>query len=82
MGYSPLRQFYAPKYDVKKPEDVKPDERITLFWNPNIRSDEKGKVTLSYFNHDIDAPIHVVLQGVTKLGQPVYQYFSYKISKD
>lgn len=82
IGYQVSKMFYAPKYDVKKPEDVKPDERVTLFWNPNIRSDENGKVALSYFNHDIDAPIHIVLQGVTKLGQPVYQYFSYKISKD
>lgn len=82
IGYQVPKMFYAPKYDIKKPEDIKPDERITLFWNPSVRSGENGKVTLSYYNHDIDAPIHVVLQGITKFGQPVYQYFSYKISKD
>ncbi|UFH53710.1 TonB-dependent receptor plug domain-containing protein [Spirosoma sp. KNUC1025] len=40
-GYTPVREFYAPQYNVKKPEHARPDYRTTLFWAPD-HSNRRG----------------------------------------
>ncbi|GAB4055661.1 TonB-dependent receptor plug domain-containing protein [Spirosoma litoris] len=69
-GYAPLREFYAPRYDVKKPEHVRPDYRTTLFWNPMIQTDAEGKATVSFFTSDAKTTIRLQAEGVTVGGMP------------
>jgi TonB-dependent SusC/RagA subfamily outer membrane receptor len=43
MGYNPVREFYAPKYDKPEADHVRPDFRPTLFWAPMVQTDKDGK---------------------------------------
>ncbi|WP_332368311.1 TonB-dependent receptor [Spirosoma telluris] len=69
-GYAPLREFYAPRYDVKKPEHVRPDYRTTLFWAPMIQTDADGKATVSFFTSDAKTTIRLRAEGITTGGMP------------
>ncbi|QMW00420.1 TonB-dependent receptor plug domain-containing protein [Spirosoma foliorum] len=69
-GYAPLREFYAPRYDVKKPEHVRPDYRTTLFWNPMIQTDADGKATVSFFTSDAKTTVRLQAEGITVSGMP------------
>ena len=69
-GYAPVREFYAPRYDVKKPEHVRPDYRTTLFWAPMIQTDEEGKATVSFFTSDAKTNLRIRVEGATLDGRP------------
>lgn len=69
LGYSPIREFYAPKYDVDKPEHVRPDFRSTLHWQPVIRTDSiTGKNSFTYWNSDAKTTVKILAQGVSSKG--------------
>ncbi len=70
MGYAATKEFYAPKYNVKLEKHKKPDYRTTLYWNPNIRTDENGKATITFYNSDITETIQVDIQGLSDYGIP------------
>jgi len=68
-GYAPVREFYAPRYDVNKPEHVRPDYRATLFWEPMIQTDSDGKATVSFFTSDSKTTLRIRAEGTTFNGQ-------------
>ncbi|GAB3785696.1 Plug domain-containing protein [Spirosoma horti] len=68
-GYAPVREFYAPRYDVKKPEHVRPDYRTTLFWAPMIQTDAEGKATVSFFTSDAKTELRIRVEGATFAGR-------------
>ncbi|ADB39219.1 TonB-dependent receptor plug [Spirosoma linguale DSM 74] len=69
-GYAPRREFYAPRYDVKKPEHARPDYRTTLFWTPMIQTDQDGKATVSFFTSDAKTNLRIRAEGLTRSGMP------------
>ncbi|AQG77972.1 TonB-dependent receptor plug domain-containing protein [Spirosoma montaniterrae] len=69
-GYAPVREFYAPRYDAKKPEHIRPDYRATLFWSPMIQTDEQGKATVSFYTSDNKTDIRLQAEGATFSGMP------------
>ncbi|GAB2534487.1 TonB-dependent receptor plug domain-containing protein [Spirosoma aerophilum] len=69
-GYAPIREFYAPRYDVKKPEHIRPDYRTTLHWAPMIQTDKDGKATVSFFASDAKTTVRIRVEGATVSGMP------------
>lgn len=69
-GYTPVREFYAPHYDTKKPEHVRPDYRTTLLWAPLIQTDAEGKATVSFFTTDAKTNLRLQAEGATVNGMP------------
>lgn len=69
MGYNIPREFYAPKYNVVAADHTLPDFRATLFWNANIKTDDKGKATLKYWNTDASTKIRVIIEGMASSGR-------------
>jgi hypothetical protein len=82
IGFQLEREFYAPKYDVQKPEHIKPDKRVTLFWAPFIQTDSSGRASISFYNHDAETTITGILEGISTAGEPGYATFRYTISKN
>lgn len=70
IGYQPAREFYAPRYDVAKPEHVRPDYRATLHWQPIIHLDESGKGQVTFFASDAQTKLRIVTEGLTMEGVP------------
>ncbi len=74
-GYYNAREFYSPMYNIN-PSD-KPDLRTTVFWAPNLATDETGKVKFDYFNTDKSGNYRIVLEGIDldgKVARKVYGY--------
>jgi len=69
-GFDTPREFYAPKYDLKRPEDARPDYRSTVFWAPMLKSGKDGKVKFSYFNTDASTNILIRAEALTNWGTP------------
>ncbi|AXT18684.1 hypothetical protein D7030_06385 [Flavobacteriaceae bacterium AU392] len=65
-GYPFSKEFYAPKYNVKKEEHIKPDYRTTLYWNPNLKTNKNGKAIVTFFNSDVTNQIQIDIQGVSE----------------
>lgn len=70
VGYQPTREFYAPRYDVSKPEHVRPDYRATLHWAPMIQLNESGKAQVTFFASDAQTQLQILTEGITVEGVP------------
>ena len=68
-GYSRPYSFYSPEYpDGPIFGDV--DYRRTLYWNPNVITDEDGKAQVQFYNNSITRRFNVEAAGITSAGVP------------
>ncbi|ANH81104.1 hypothetical protein A8C56_09035 [Niabella ginsenosidivorans] len=69
-GYSVIKQFYAPDYDLKTDDHPKADNRITLLWVPDIHlANISPRVPVVFYNNDRSKRFKVVIEGVTNDGR-------------
>ncbi|WP_121812567.1 TonB-dependent receptor plug domain-containing protein [Mucilaginibacter kameinonensis] len=76
-GFYKARTFYSPKYTAANINTTVPDYRTTIFWEPNIVTNETGEASFSYFNADTRAIYRVTVEGIDangNLGRQVYRY--------
>ena len=64
-GYSTPVEFYSPDYSLL-PKDE--DYRRTLYWNPNVKTDSDGKVTIEFYNNSSCKNIDISAETLTKEG--------------
>ncbi len=76
-GYSNSRTFYSPDYQEKPSADT--DLRTTVYWNPQVISDEKGNGSFRYFNTDQPGLYRVVIEGVDLFGNIARKVFQYRV---
>ena len=69
-GFYAHRTFYSPDYEVVDDDELNPDKRVTLYWNPSVKTDKTGKAHLTFYNSDIARDLQVDLQGISKYGVP------------
>jgi len=80
-GYYGKKVFYEAVYDSVTIMDSNPDYRNTLFWKPNIITDEKGEATLSFFCSDINSLFLGNIEGVSGDGLLGTENFEFKVKK-
>ncbi len=78
-AYYGSREFYKPDYDKDKGEDLIPDFRNTLLWEPSVITDEKGEATLSFFCSDINTEFVGRIEGVGGEGLLGTGYFKFTV---
>ncbi len=63
QGIYMAREFYQPDYENK---NIKvPDNRTTIYWNPEIRTDSTGKAKVSFYNSDLKGEAIIRVSGVS-----------------
>lgn len=68
-GYALVREFYSPDYSVAAPLNSLPDQRLTLFWSPDVRIDPATHTaTVSFYNNDYTKHFRVVAEGMSEDG--------------
>ena len=72
LGFQKPAEFYAPKYD-KPSLNTKPDLRTTIYWEPNLTTDEDGKANFRFYTADVPTTYTVVIEGITEDGKIVYK---------
>ena len=81
-GFHATREFYSPDYEFVEPTHAKPDKRATLYWNPHLTPDDRGEITVSFYNSDDADHFQFDLQGVSEYGQPIKKLVSIGVEKD
>jgi len=82
-GYQVTKQFYAPKYDTPETQQlIEPDLRSTIFWTPNLETNNEGVGTISFYNHDRITTAKITAEGITEKNEPVSGKFEYLIDDD
>jgi TonB-dependent SusC/RagA subfamily outer membrane receptor len=77
QGYDMRRQFYSPNYFNPEIEKQMGDYRTTIFWKPNVITDDTGKASVEFFNADGKGTYRLITEGLDgngKLGRQVYRY--------
>ncbi|TCC91769.1 hypothetical protein EZ428_08425 [Pedobacter frigiditerrae] len=76
-GYYSARTFYSPNY-VSNEATVK-DFRTTLLWAPLLKTNEKGEVSVSFYNSDNKGNVNIRVDGITEQGAAVATKSTYKV---
>lgn len=79
LGYSLIREFYSPKYENQKHSIEKTDFRSTLYWHPNIWTDEYGEASVTYYNSDQTGEVSIIMEGLTTDGRICRGTCTYKV---
>ncbi|MDH6303758.1 hypothetical protein M2459_000090 [Parabacteroides sp. PF5-5] len=73
LGYQQPAEFYSPKYDTPKLRYTSgPDYRTTIFWKPDIVTDEDGKASFDFYSSDFSTTYSMILEGITADGKIVH----------
>lgn len=68
-GYTKPDEFYSPQYpNGPIPGDV--DYRRTLYWNPNVVTDQNGHAEVEFYNNSYSTGIKASAAGITANGIP------------
>ncbi|MXV49452.1 TonB-dependent receptor plug domain-containing protein [Pedobacter sp. HMF7647] len=78
-GYTITKEFYSPKYDKPAVSEM-PDLRTTVYWRPNIVTDEKGKAKVEFYNSDGSGNMRVIIEGLDLDGRLAHQEIVYSVN--
>ncbi len=66
LGWQKPTRFYSPVYDTPEMYNTsKPDYRTTIYWNPAIKTDEKGLAKFEFYTSDYKNPCIIRIEGKT-----------------
>ena len=68
-GYSIPFSFYSPEYP-NGPITGDVDYRRTLYWNPNVITDEDGRARVEFYNNSFSRMFTISAAGITASGVP------------
>jgi hypothetical protein len=69
-GFTPTKEFFSPNYAMNNENDIKTDERTTLYWNPFlITNSENNAINFSFYNSDKAKKLKVVIEGFLEDGK-------------
>ena len=68
-GYTKPVQFYSQEYP-DGPIEGSPDYRRTLYWNPNVITDENGRARVEFYNNSFTRKFTINAAGITASGVP------------
>lgn len=80
-GYYGKKEFYQPVYDKESIKDPFPDTRNTLFWKPDIITNEQGKATIEFVCSDINTVFLGHIEGVSGSGLLGRDEFKFYVKK-
>jgi len=73
LGYQLPVEFYSPRYDTQESlDDPKPDLRTTLYWKPDVITDDEGNAKLDFYTADDPGTYSVVIEGVSDDGKLIH----------
>ena len=72
QGLSEPDEFYRVDYS-RQPLPEQTDYRRTVYWNPNLRTDEHGHARFSFYNNGFSQQLTVSAEGMTPGGKAIIQ---------
>ena len=75
-GYQAPTKFESPNYTEREAGDVV-DNRTTLYWNPTIKTNRKGRAKISFYNSDQARNMQICVEGITQDGVPIFDLYDF-----
>jgi hypothetical protein len=75
--YTTTRTFYTPKYDNQETVETRTDFRNTIFWKPDVTTNEKGEANVEFYNSDALTTFRATIEGIGEkgtIGRNEYRY--------
>ena len=63
-GLDAPRVFYSPRYEGPSRQDPIYNGRATLYWNPSVRTNEKGEAKVEFYTGDRKTGMEVIVNGI------------------
>jgi TonB-dependent SusC/RagA subfamily outer membrane receptor len=79
LPFQTKKEFYVPKYDTVNGKSKSMDLRSTIFWKPNLITDQTGKASFNFYNNDVAGNYKMIIEGISAKGELCRQVYSYKI---
>ncbi len=67
-GYQAPKSFPSPNYE-RDGKKTGADNRISIYWNPDIQTDNNGNVSFSFFAADSPSTYKIIVEGMTASGK-------------
>jgi uncharacterized protein YfaS (alpha-2-macroglobulin family) len=68
-GFLYERSFYSPVYQTEEQVQSRlPDFRNVLYWEPKLKTNEKGKQLINFYTSDLPGKYVIVAEGISKEG--------------
>lgn len=67
VSYTYTRNFYYPVYPDTN-TSYRHDYRETIYWNPVIETDKKGKARVEFYNSDASTAFRIMTEGISGTG--------------
>jgi len=80
FSYGDNKTFYSPKYTSTNKSDKKPDFRSTIFWVPNLVTNDNGTADFSFFSADKKGSYTVWIEGADMAGNFGFKAITLKIN--
>ena len=74
-GFEEEAVFSSPNYAEDSKDGY--DARATLYWNPRITTNRKGRVKISFYNSDEAKNMQICVEGMTAEGIPIFDLFDF-----
>jgi hypothetical protein len=78
-GFTTKKEFYIPNYDDPKADKQMLDLRSTIYWNPNVITDDNGLAKFDFFNAGTPGTYQVTLEGLDAFGILGRKIFTYQV---
>jgi len=73
LGYQLPIEFYSPKYDAwESVDNSNPDLRTTIYWKPNVLTDDEGNAKLDFYTADDPGTYSVIIEGISEDGRLIH----------
>ena len=56
-------EFYAPEYP-NGPVEGDVDYRRTIYWNPDVKTDDMGTAEINFYNNSYSCSLNVSVEGM------------------
>ena len=74
-GYQDHKIFTSPNYAESRRDGY--DARTTLYWNPSVTTNRKGRAKISFYNSDEARNMQICVEGLTADGMPIFDLFDF-----
>lgn len=72
QGFYEISEFTSPNYSEQGANNSSPDLRSTIYWNPNITTDDNGDATFDFYTADQNGRYLIIVEGVDLKGRLGY----------
>ncbi len=76
-GFTAPELFPSPDYSAREEGDYVPDLRSTLYWNPDVTTNRRGRAKIGFYNSDDTRTFQICIEGITEDGLPIFDLYEF-----